>query len=58
MMLKTETNGDDAAEEWSTPVNWEEDLAIKAERRRRRKHRINRRNMFFVLKTSPNIHQK
>jgi len=26
----------DAAEEWSTPVNWEEDPAIKAERKRRR----------------------
>jgi len=33
MMLKAETSGDDAAEEWSTPVNWE-DPAIKAERRR------------------------
>jgi len=28
MMPKTETSGDDAAEEWSTPVNWKEDLAI------------------------------
>jgi len=26
---------DDAAEEWLTPVNWEEDPVIKAERRRR-----------------------
>jgi len=32
-MPKTETSGDDAAEEWSTPVNGEEDPAIKAERR-------------------------
>jgi len=31
MMAKTETSGDDAAEEWSTPVN-SEDPAIKAER--------------------------
>jgi len=30
-----ETGGDDAAEEWSTSVNWEEDSTIKAERRRR-----------------------
>jgi len=36
MMRKTETSGDDAAEEWLTPVNWEKDFAIKAERRRRR----------------------
>jgi len=34
MMHKTETSGDDAAEEWSTSVNWE-DPAIKAKRRRR-----------------------
>jgi len=34
MMPMTETSGDDAAEEWSTQVNWEEDSAIKAERRR------------------------
>jgi len=33
MIPKTETSGDDAPEEWSTPVNWEEDPAIKAERR-------------------------
>jgi len=33
MMLKTETSGDDVAEEWSTSVNWEEDPAIKAKRR-------------------------
>jgi len=32
-MPKIETSGDDAAEEWSTPVNWEEDPAIKVERR-------------------------
>jgi len=32
MMPKTETSGDNAAEEWSTSVNWEEDSAIKAER--------------------------
>jgi len=32
MMPKIETSGDDAAEEWSTPVNWEEDPAVKAER--------------------------
>jgi len=36
MMPKTETSRDDAAEEWSAPVNWEEDPTIKAERRRRR----------------------
>jgi len=36
MMPKTETSGDDAAEEWSAPVNWKEDPAFKAERRRRR----------------------
>jgi len=35
MTPKTETSGDDAAEEWSNPVNWEEDSAIKAEWRRR-----------------------
>jgi len=29
-MPKIETSGDDAVEEWSTPVNWEEDSAIKA----------------------------
>jgi len=28
MENKTKTNGDDAAEEWSTPVNWEKDPAI------------------------------
>jgi len=28
MMPKTETSGDDATEEWSTPVNWEEDLVF------------------------------
>jgi len=33
-MSKTETSGDDAAGKWSIPVNWGEDLAIKAERRR------------------------
>jgi len=33
MIPKTETSGDDAAEEWSTLVNWVEDPAIKAERR-------------------------
>jgi len=33
MMLKTETSRDDAAEEWSTPVNWVEDQAIKAKQR-------------------------
>jgi len=32
-MPKTETREDDAAV-WLTPVNWEEDPAIKAERRR------------------------
>jgi len=37
MMPKTEASGDDAAEEWLTSVNWEEDPAIKA--KRRRKHR-------------------
>jgi len=35
MIPKTETSGDDAAEEWSTSVNWEEDPGIKTERRRR-----------------------
>jgi len=25
---KTETSGDNAAEEWSTPVNWEEDHGL------------------------------
>jgi len=34
MMPKTETSGDDVAEEWSIPVNWEEDPAVKAEWRR------------------------
>jgi len=34
MTPKTETSGDDTAEEWSTPVNWEEDPAIKAKQRR------------------------
>jgi len=33
MMPKTETIGDYTAEEWSTPVNWKEDPAIKAKRR-------------------------
>jgi len=32
MMPETETSRDDAAEEWSTPVYWEEDLAIKENR--------------------------
>jgi len=31
---KIETSWDDIAEEWSIPVNWEEDPAIKVERRR------------------------
>jgi len=35
MIPKTETSGDDAAKEWSISVNWEEDPAIKAGRRRR-----------------------
>jgi len=35
MMPKTESSEDDAAEEWSTSVNWEEDPDIKAERRSR-----------------------
>jgi len=35
MMPKTKTSGDDAAVGWSTPVNWEEDSAINAKRRRR-----------------------
>jgi len=26
---KTETSADDAAEEWSTPVNWEETLSLR-----------------------------
>jgi len=33
LCIKTETSGVDAAEEWSTPVNWKEDPTIKAERR-------------------------
>jgi len=33
MIPKIETSEDDAAEEWSTLVNWEEDSAIKAEQR-------------------------
>ena len=36
MMLRTETSGDDAAEKWLTPVNWEEDHAVKAKWRRRK----------------------
>jgi len=32
MMPKTETSGDDAVEEQSTSINWEEDPVIKAER--------------------------
>jgi len=35
MMPKTETSEDDTAEVWSTPVNWEEDLSIEAEWRRK-----------------------
>jgi len=34
MIFRTETSGDDAAEEWFTSDNWEEDLAITTERRR------------------------
>jgi len=30
MMPKTETSGDDVAEEWSTMVYWKENPAIKA----------------------------
>jgi len=37
MIPNTEASEDDAAEGWSTPVNWEEDSATKAERRRRLK---------------------
>jgi len=33
MMPKTDTSGDDAAEEWSIPVKWVESPAIKAEQR-------------------------
>jgi len=29
MMPNIETSGDDAAKQWSTMVNWEEDRAIK-----------------------------
>jgi len=43
MMSKTGTSGDDAAEEWSIPVNWEKYPAIKVERRRRRRRRKRRR---------------
>jgi len=28
MMPKTKISGDDVAEEWSTPVNWDGNLAI------------------------------
>jgi len=35
MMPKIETSEDDAADLWSTPVNWEEDSAINAKLRRR-----------------------
>jgi len=34
MMPKTETSEDEAVEEWSAPINWKEDPAIKAERRK------------------------
>jgi len=34
MTPNAETNEDDAAEEWPTPVNWREDPAIKAKRRK------------------------
>jgi len=37
MMPKTEISGDDVAEEWSIPVNWKEDPAIKAEQTGRRR---------------------
>jgi len=40
MMLKRETTGDDTAEEWSTPINWEEDYVIKGERRKYEKHTL------------------
>jgi len=40
MIAMTETCGDDAAEEWSILVNWEEDPATKVERRRRRNKRV------------------
>jgi len=40
MMPETETSGDDTAEEWSTPVNWEEEPAIKAKRRNTRRSEI------------------
>jgi len=46
MMPKTETSRDDAAEEWSTPVNWEEDSVIKAKRRRRKCQRQKCINIF------------
>jgi len=32
--MMPKTRGDGAAEEWSTPVNWEEDPVIMAQRRR------------------------
>jgi len=35
MMPKTETSGDDAAEEWSISVNWEEDMPSRQKWRRR-----------------------
>jgi len=37
MMPKIETSGAYAVEEWSTPVNLEENLAIKAEREEKKK---------------------
>jgi len=32
---RAETSGDDAAEEWLTPVKWKEDSAVKVKRRER-----------------------
>jgi len=29
MMPKTKSSGDDARVQWSTPINWEEDLATR-----------------------------
>jgi len=35
IMPKTKISGNDAAEKWSTSVNWEEDPAVKAKRKER-----------------------
>jgi len=42
MMPNTETSGDNVAEEWSTPVYWEKDPAIKAKWRRQQYQFLNK----------------